>query len=209
MAFIYVITNQINGKQYVGKTTHSSIEDRWKEHIRDKNKRVAENRPLYRALNKYGIENFTIEELEECSIEDSSNREIYWIDKLGTYHNGYNATIGGDGKNFYDYKKIAAKYLELQNKVKTAEFFSCDSGTVKRACDYCKIPIKTNQEVNAKQLSKSVVMLDKDTEEPLHYFSSLVEAGIFLGDKTKGAHIGKVCNGKRTIAYGYKWRYAK
>ena len=34
MAFIYVITNDINGKQYVGKTNHSSIEERFKEHCK-------------------------------------------------------------------------------------------------------------------------------------------------------------------------------
>lgn len=100
MAFIYVITNDINGKQYVGKTNHKKVEERLKEHIRDSRKKSCEKRPLYNAINKYGIEHFHIEVLEECPPEDSADREIYWIDKLQTYgRNGYNATRGGDSKN--------------------------------------------------------------------------------------------------------------
>lgn len=76
MAFIYVITNQINGKQYVGKTT-GTIKDRFRSHICDSKKRKCEKRPLYNAMRKYGIENFSIEQLEKCSIEDSSRREVY------------------------------------------------------------------------------------------------------------------------------------
>lgn len=59
-------------------------------------------------MNKYGIENFGIEELEY--VEDDSKlseREIYWINELETYGSkGYNASKGGDGKILYDYKEI-------------------------------------------------------------------------------------------------------
>lgn len=105
MGYIYAITNKINGKQYVGKTT-LTVADRWKQHIHDSKTRKGEIRPLYSAFKKYGIENFKIEELEKCSNDILSDREIYWIDKLDTYNNGYNATFGGDGKILYDYKKI-------------------------------------------------------------------------------------------------------
>ena len=37
MAYIYVITNDINGKQYVGKT-NNNIEERFREHVRDSRK---------------------------------------------------------------------------------------------------------------------------------------------------------------------------
>lgn len=76
MSYIYVITNEINGKQYVGKT-NDSVEKRFKEHINDSKKERCEKRPLYNAMNKYGAENFSISVLEECSAEESANREIY------------------------------------------------------------------------------------------------------------------------------------
>lgn len=104
MAFIYVITNDINKKQYVGKTNFS-IEKRFQEHKNDCQKqRPNERRPLYNAMRKYGIEHFSIKLLEKCSTVKAAERERYWIKKLDTYgRNGYNATCGGDGKQLYDY----------------------------------------------------------------------------------------------------------
>ena len=61
MSFIYKITNQINGKSYIGKTNLPSIQERFKEHISDSKRARMEKRPLYSAMNKYGIENFKIE----------------------------------------------------------------------------------------------------------------------------------------------------
>ncbi len=54
MAYIYIIENDINDKKYIGKTTFS-IEKRWAEHCRDCKREHLEKRPLYRAMNKYGI----------------------------------------------------------------------------------------------------------------------------------------------------------
>jgi len=81
MAFIYVITNDINNKQYVGKT-NGNIQKRFHEHVLDSRKRRCEKRPLYNAMRKYGVEHFYIEILEECLAEEAANKEIYWIDKL-------------------------------------------------------------------------------------------------------------------------------
>lgn len=58
-------------------------------------------------MNKYGIENFFIEEIEEVENPDKLNeREVFWIEYFGTFKNGYNATSGGDGKSFVDYELI-------------------------------------------------------------------------------------------------------
>ena len=44
------------------KTTYS-VTKRFQEHCRDYKKERCEKRPLYDAMNKYGIENFVVEEL--------------------------------------------------------------------------------------------------------------------------------------------------
>ena len=122
MPYIYKITNKINNKIYIGKTSHSSIEERFKEHIRDSRKTRYEKRPLYDAMNKYGVENFSIEQIEQVKNDEiASEREQFWIEKLRTYIgfsdcNGYNATLGGDSKRYYNYTEIAKKYLELKSE---------------------------------------------------------------------------------------------
>ena len=98
-------------KKYIGKTT-KTIEQRFKEHLKDCKKRREEQRPLYNAMNYYGIEHFWIEELEKINVEDLEDREIYWINYYNSYKNGYNATIGGDGKILYDYNEIIELYKQ-------------------------------------------------------------------------------------------------
>lgn len=193
----------MNGKQYVGKTTYD-IERRWKEHIKNQRRRIVEKRPLYDAMKKYGIENFSIRELEECSIDSSSEREIYWINKLDTYSNGYNATKGGDGKNLYDYQKIADKYLELQNQKETAKYFGCDPDTVKRACDSCNIKMLSGQEVSKRNNSQAVYQIDKNTKKVLNIFYSISEASRVTG--INNGSISKVCRGVRQTADGFIWK---
>lgn len=94
MACIYRITNLIDEKTYIGKTT-KTIEHRWKVHVADSKRHKSK---LYNAMNKHGHENFIIEVFEEChpniSREKLNEREKYWIDVLEP---DYNMTKGGDG----------------------------------------------------------------------------------------------------------------
>ena len=64
------------------KTTYS-VTKRFQEHCRDYKKERCEKRPLYDAMNKYGIENFVVEELIECPNDELNSYEIMYIDKLG------------------------------------------------------------------------------------------------------------------------------
>jgi group I intron endonuclease len=209
MAFIYVITNDINGKQYVGKTNFS-LERRFREHISDSKKERCNKRPLYSAMNKYGIEHFHIEQLEECSAEGAAEREEYWIAKLNTYgHTGYNATKGGDGTSYYNYKEVAEKYLELGTVHSVCEFYHCDAKTVRVACKEYNVKIATQAEQSRNKLSKPIIMIDKETNEPLKIFPSCSDAGRWCGDRRKSQHIVQVCVGVRNTAYGYKWAWLK
>ena len=88
---IYRIVNKVNGKFYIGKTT-KPVEDRLKVHIKNHKK---QNTYLYRAMRKYGIDQFIIECIESISDKTLLNdKEKYWISQLSPH---YNMTIGGDG----------------------------------------------------------------------------------------------------------------
>ena len=132
MPYIYKITNLINQKLYIGKTSLPSIQDRMYEHIRDSKKVRHEKRPLYDAMNKYGIENFKIEEIEQVENDDiASQREQYWIKKLRTFVGfedcvGYNATLGGDSRRLYDYSLLAKEYTTLGTLKAVAAKYNCD-----------------------------------------------------------------------------------
>ena len=124
MGVIYKITNKVNGKVYIGQSSFS-VEKRFAEHCRDMNKRSLEKRPLYSAMKKYGIENFSVELIEECELDIIHQREQYWIAFYNSYHNGYNATIGGEGTILFDHEAIANRLKELPYRSEVAKEFGC------------------------------------------------------------------------------------
>lgn len=98
MGCVYLVTNRINGKRYVGKTIRS-LSDRKQAHKKcvEKGSKTA----FHNAIRKYGFASFDWEVL----IEEDTNRllnrwEKWYIRKLGTRPPaGYNLTDGGDGLN--------------------------------------------------------------------------------------------------------------
>lgn len=225
MAYIYKIINHINNKIYVGKTS-LSIEERFREHIHDSKNQYKEKRPLYDAMNKYGIKNFTIEMIEKVPNDEiACEREQYWIEQLRTYIGfkdcqGYNATLGGDSRRLYNYREIADKYKELGQVILVAQYYHCDVQTVRKACKECNIKIQScpkeirqkigrqNIKYAQKANQKPVQMIDLHTNEVIKEFDSIKEAASFLG-KTYGANISACLIGKTKKAYGYFWRYKK
>ena len=89
---IYKIVNNINNKIYIGLTT-KDLSRRIAEHIRE-NKSY-----IQKALNKYGLESFTISVIDHAeSKEILKEKEKYWIKFYNCKSpNGYNLTDGGDG----------------------------------------------------------------------------------------------------------------
>lgn len=94
--YIYKIENTINGKIYIGQTTDPHRRER--EHFRNtpSYRDRKRNKVLYKAMDKYGMENFTFEIIEK-EIENYNERERYWIKYYNCIvPNGYNMTEGGE-----------------------------------------------------------------------------------------------------------------
>lgn len=100
MGYIYLITNKINGKQYVGQTICNDINDRWKKHKRvDK---YSLGNYLYNTYIKYGIENFSFQLICICFDEDCNTYEKEYIKKYNTLSpNGYNLKEGGNNSKHH------------------------------------------------------------------------------------------------------------
>jgi group I intron endonuclease len=91
---VYLITNKINGKRYIGQTMQTA-KARFSKHcsVSSANKGM----PIVRAIQKYGKNNFEMKILCRCnSIEEMNHRESYYIKLLNTMSPvGYNALPGG------------------------------------------------------------------------------------------------------------------
>jgi len=92
---IYRLTNKINGKMYHGQTI-DDVNIRWDKYKRLDCKRQPK---LYPALKKYGPENFLFEVVDESPQDQIQldNKEMFYIAKFDSFHNGYNCNEGGRG----------------------------------------------------------------------------------------------------------------
>ena len=214
MAYIYKITNLINNKCYIGKTLNT-IQERWREHCSDYKKRDEEKRPLYSAMNKYGIENFKIEEIEQCNEDIVNDREKYWIEYYGSFKKGYNATLGGDGKAYLDRKLLIKTYNKVQNLKRSAKILNIDAGHLSKILKENNIEVKSSKEVQNKEYGKEIAMVDLKTNVIIKTFISLADAARYIKEQTNSTaeikgmtvHIRQVAQGKRKTAYKYKWKF--
>ena len=90
---VYVVTNTVNGKQYVGQTTQA-LAKRWAGHTSRSNKQC---RALWNAIQKYGAGAFTLATVDSGTDKDDLDaKETEWVSRLGTVSPaGYNLTTGG------------------------------------------------------------------------------------------------------------------
>lgn len=93
---IYAITNEANGKIYVGQS--NNINRRYREHFSMLRHNRHSNEHLQSAWNKYGENNFTFNVLKECPISNLDNWERWFISSTQSSNKryGYNKELGGN-----------------------------------------------------------------------------------------------------------------
>ena len=187
---IYLRTNLINGKQYVGQT--SNIKRRDYKFYNLKN--FYANEYLTEERNKYGLENFKTELLEETdSREKAWDLEEKYIKEFDTkYPNGYNFSNGGPGTNGFKASEETRKKIsqKLSGLKRTDEF---------------KKKISESLTNNAK-ISKKVNQFDLDGNL-IKVWESTKEAGRNGFDQSR---IAELCRGskRRKTHKGFIWKYA-
>ena len=140
---IYKITNKVNGKSYIGQTRYT-MEFRWRQHQHKK-----DNTYFHNAIHRYGVDNFKIEILEECNVEDLNSREIFYIAKFNTFKDGYNLTIGGDGNRRLllddKYSEIKELYLSGFSSNKIATLYKVDKASIVKILKQLDVKIRSNK----------------------------------------------------------------
>lgn len=136
--YIYEITNNINGKKYIGKrVTKKNI---------NKDDYMGSGLLLEKAKFKYGIENFSKQILEICNSKNQlSEREIYYISLVDAPKNPmyYNVASGGEGGNTYAGKTID-ELEEIKRKIQENRKFNGHTEEAKakisekKIKNYCK-----------------------------------------------------------------------
>lgn len=137
---IYLITNRINNKQYIGYG--KDVLDRLNSH-----RWVSSTNPqaIDEAIQKYGIENFTFEILEKCESElILPEREKYWCNDVFncTTYVPYGYNVAPAGGAYQNHGKIISSYTLEGNLIKTypsilaaAREFKCNPHTISQALD--------------------------------------------------------------------------
>ena len=92
MAYVYIITNLVNGKKYVGSSRKTQIDENY----------YGSGRLIVNALKKYGKENFTRDILWQGE-GDARDVESYWLEYFDAAHNPlfYNMTNDTRGNNLH------------------------------------------------------------------------------------------------------------
>ena len=159
--------------------------------------------PLYVAIRKYGIENFTFEVIEECRQEELNEKEIYWIKYYNSYGSGgYNATLGGDTGHLYDYSEIYNLWKQGYLCKEIEQIVGCTDAVITNALRSYGL---SEQEVRSRATkSKKYVAIDVKTREPLKVFTGQNSISLFLTGKDQSGALYNAIKLKQRL-FGYYW----
>ena len=218
MIDIYLITNQINKKRYIGKT-QKGYKTRFDQHCKSYDQ--GNRNYISCAINKYGKDNFKIELIAQVEDDSWEFWESFYIQEYKTmyYQNGYNLTLGGDSNPMDEpitkekHKKVCQSdyFRELQRALSLGRKHTeetkqlCRENTL-RNLDECTAGFKEYNE--SKKIE--IAMLD-DNGEIEKIFSSLSDACRYFNKDGSYSHILKKHadrinkNGKRAKFFGKSW----
>ena len=211
MYTVYLRTNTINGKQYVGQTGNFRLRNnQWNcltQHYA--------NNLLTQERNEYGLENFKTEILAEVETqEESFELEEYYIKELNTkYPNGYNKGDGGENNNGVEVLFERRKKISEINKGKhhspSTEFKKGMTSWIKGK-HHSPEAIEKNRQAHIGKISKKRKVIEQLTldGEFVREFSHCSAAAKELGIKSAET-IRKACVETWRTSCGFKWRYKK
>lgn len=223
--YIYCITNNVSGKRYIGQTDRT-IKDRYSEHIR-KSKYNKDNQYLYTSMKKYGLNNFSVVEVEKVVSKNKDSldlmlneKEIFYIKSYNTRKpHGYNMTDGGVLLSNTFSKKPVCNYdlernfvMEFESISEASRYYNISQSDITHCCNREKLNIVGGFIWRFKGDDFDVKTLDINTKIicQYDYNGNLIHKyeGILQAEKKTGIkNIGACCSGRYTHAGNYVWRF--
>lgn len=198
---VYIHTNMVNGKKYVGVTSRENVNHRWQD-----GRGYKENTHFRDAINKYGWDSFEHEIVFfDLTESDAKEAEKKLIAKFKTQDRnfGYNMTSGGDGTpNYHPSEETRRKLSEARRKE------NLSGETLRRRSEGLRG--RKFSEEHKKKIgdgnSKAIEMFSK-AGNLIRSFRGARDAEVELG--ISHSHISQCCHGKRQTAGGYMWKFAQ
>lgn len=123
--YIYIVTNTINNKIYIGQHKVNKIHDYYFANGISNSGKIYSRKKTYfsKAILKHGFENFKKDVIEYCNKDNVNEREIFWINKYDSKNSdiGYNLTNGGDGLSGYKMTEEHKAKIGLTNSMCSKE----------------------------------------------------------------------------------------
>ena len=221
---IYKITNSINNKVYIGQTINE-LQGRWASHKNSHKREDKWGTLIYVAMRKHGVDNFSIQPVEEdIPIDILSSREVFWVKEYDSYTNGYNMTHGGETatsleKSVIAYDLNGNKALEFGSIKTAAESFDIYPSSISKACSstgrtsqgyigkYKSDPIQHTDIEEVLRISNKKRQIDKYDINGIYVcsYDSLSDAAKRCN--TLSSSIYSACSGIIAKSKGYVWRY--
>lgn len=109
---VYIITNDINDKVYIGETTNS-LRERFNQHYNNPVSHIGA------AMHELGKEHFSISVLDDTatSLEELNEKEKYYIEKYDAIQNGYNSMLQGNNRRMHRRIRISSTLSKSTNKM--------------------------------------------------------------------------------------------
>lgn len=220
---VYLITNRVNGKRYVGITSRN-YEVRFREHVNEAlngSKSI-----LHNAIRKYGPDNFDVILLESgISDENACDKEMYYIKLYNTFYTskiGYNMTLGGMGVVGHRHDEVTRKKISeglkghkfpssRNEKIRNAMMNREYKDEWKQALSKCRLgrfkgpdnpfygkthSVKQKQAVSKANTKHSVIQLDPKSKEIIRKFDNCGCAGKWIVENGYSTARWTTCEGR-------------